>query len=117
MLKLIDRMPTIVAVQAKGSSNLVGNLFTDVFCSQTSQTLADSISVDIPRNFYMARQYIKTYNGEAVTVTDGEILEASAILARNTGLFAEPAASAALACLISFFSKIKLKGIPQTWFC
>lgn len=110
MLKLIDRMPTIVAVQAKGSSNLVSNLFTDVFCSQTSQTLADSISVDIPRNFYMARQYIKTYNGETVTVTDGEILEASAILARNTGLFAEPAASAALAGLISFFRQNKVEG-------
>ncbi len=101
-LGIIDRMPTIVAVQAQGSSNLVNNVFTEAFSYEPSQTIADSIAVDIPRNFYMAKHYIQTYQGEVCQVSDQQILEASKILARNTGIFAEPAAAAAFAGFLSF---------------
>lgn len=99
-LGLINKMPTIVAVQASGSDNLVRNLENDVFQAKPSQTLADSISVDYPRNFYMARDFLKKYNGEWITVSDEEILEASKKLASTTGLFAEPAAVAAFAGML-----------------
>ena len=101
-LNLIDRMPVIVAVQSKGSDNLVRNLDSKDFKIVPSDTIADSISVDIPRNFYMTKQYIQKYGGESVTVSDDEIIEASVILSGNTGLFAEPAAATSFAGLLSY---------------
>ncbi|MBN2615199.1 MAG: threonine synthase [Bacteroidales bacterium] len=96
-LDMIDRIPIIVAVQSEGSANLVNNVDKDEFSFVPSRTVADSISVDIPRNFYMAKQFLNKYNGEVLTVSDDEILSASAVLSRNTGLFAEPAAATAFA--------------------
>ncbi len=101
-LGLIYRIPTIVGVQAEGSSNLMDNFETDNFTSKPSNTLADSISVDIPRNFYMAKQYLKNFKGEMIKVSDDEILNASAILSKNTGIFSEPAAVAAFAGLLAY---------------
>lgn len=105
---LIDRMPTIVAVQAAGSSNLIDNIGKPNFTIKPSQTIADSISVDVPRNFYMAQNFIIHYQGEYLSVTDREIVEASKILARSTGIFAEPAAAAAYAGMISYNKHEKL---------
>lgn len=104
LLKLgfIDDMPTIVAVQSEKSDNLVRNLDQAVFKALPSTTLADSISVDVPRNFHMARQFIHQYEGEAMTVSDDAILEASALLARSHGIFAEPAAAAAYAGMLKY---------------
>jgi len=101
-LDIIDHMPVVVAVQAEGSANLVNNLNGHEFESEASSTIADSISVDIPRNYYMARRFLEEYNGEWLTVTDEEILKASAALSRETGLFSEPAAAAAMAGLLSY---------------
>jgi threonine synthase len=108
LLNLIDRMPVIIAVQSKGSDNLVRNINKKDFQTIASTTIADSISVDIPRNFYMTKQFIQQYNGESITVSDEEIIEASAILSRNTGLFAEPASAAAFAGLLSYRNNGKL---------
>ncbi|HNX67257.1 MAG TPA: pyridoxal-phosphate dependent enzyme, partial [Bacteroidales bacterium] len=102
MLDLIDRMPVIVAVQAEKSDNLVRNIGKDKFEIRPSTTIADSISVDIPRNFYMAQKYIRQYGGETITVTDDEITRASASLSKNTGLFAEPAAATAFAGMMEY---------------
>ncbi len=99
-LGVIDRVPTIVAVQSTGSEGLIRNLDKEQFSIKPSITIADSISVDIPRNFYMAKQFLKKYNGAHVAVSDEEILKASAVLAANTGLFAEPAAAAAFAGML-----------------
>jgi threonine synthase len=102
LLNLIDKIPVIVAVQSKGSDNLVKNLSRKDFQINPSNTIADSISVDIPRNFYMAKQFLQKYNGESITVSDKEILEASFLLARDTGLFAEPAGATAFAGLLAY---------------
>ena len=102
LLNLIDRIPVIVAIQSNGSDNLVRNINKKDFQIIPSSTVADSISVDISRNFYMTRQFIQKYNGEFLTVSDDEIIEASAILSRNTGLFTEPAAATAFAGLLSY---------------
>ena len=101
-LGIIDHIPIIVAVQAEGSDNLVRNLETSSFVARSSNTLADSIAVDVPRNFLMARRFLHTYEGEGLTVTDQEIMHASAMLARNTGLFTEPASAAAFAGLLKY---------------
>jgi threonine synthase len=100
---IIDKMPVIVAVQAEGSNNLIANIHTDEFTAKPSETIADSISVDIPRNFYMARDYINTYDGEILEVSDKDIIRASKILSETTGLFAEPAAAAAFAGFMVYY--------------
>ena len=101
-LGITDRMPAIVAVQSERSDNLVRNISEKMFTIVPSSTVADSISVDIPRNFHMARQYIMEYGGETLTVPDDAILSASKLLAGDTGLFAEPAAAAAYAGFLAY---------------
>lgn len=110
LLNLIDRMPIIVAVQSEGSDNLVRNIGKKDFQIIPSTTIADSISVDIPRNYYMAQQFIQTYQGETIIVSDDEIMEASVILSKNTGIFAEPAATTAFAGLLNYQKLGKIAG-------
>lgn len=108
-LKIIDHMPTIVAVQAIKSNNLVRNINQPTFVIEASTTIADSISVDIPRNFFMAQKFIQEYDGEYISVTDDEIIEASSILSKNTGLFAEPAAATSFAGILAYSKVNKIE--------
>lgn len=101
-LGIIKKIPVIVAVQSEKSDNLVRNMTKDTFQMQPSTTLADSISVDYPRNYFMARSFLRTYKGEWLTVSDDEIMKASSALASNTGIFAEPAAAAAFAGMLKY---------------
>ncbi|HSV76776.1 MAG TPA: threonine synthase [Bacteroidales bacterium] len=96
-LGYIDHMPAIVGVQSSGSDNLARHLHTDIFKASPSHTIADSISVDIPRNFFMAKNFVKKYNGNIIAVSDEQIIEAAAELASNTGIFTEPASAASFA--------------------
>ena len=121
-LGIIAKIPVVVAVQAEGSNNLIRNINpgtggfihpnkTDTlqnFIIKPSQTIADSISVDIPRNFYMTQKYIQEYDGRVQDVSDDEILNASKILAQNTGLFAEPAAATAFAGFLAYDQEGKI---------
>jgi threonine synthase len=107
-LGLTDKMPTVIAVQSEGSDNLVRNITGDRFTIRQSMTIADSISVDVPRNFYMTRQFIEKYKGESASVTDEEVLSASSTLSKNTGLFAEPAAAAAFAGFLNHYKNNKI---------
>ncbi len=104
----IDHIPILVAVQSEGSDNLVRNIFNKEFIIKKSRTIADSISVDVPRNFLMARQFIKMYKGETITVSDEQIMDASIELSKNTGLFAEPAATASFAGYLQYDKHKKL---------
>jgi threonine synthase len=107
-LGLIDRIPAIVAVQAEGSSNLVRNIENEDFISTPSDTIADSISVDIPRNYYMAKKYLLENQGEWITVSDQEILDASQKLSAETGIFTEPAAACAYAGMEKYKQESRL---------
>jgi threonine synthase len=97
-LGLVKRMPIICGVQSEGS-NAISQAFRegDFKDSYSSSTVADSISVDVPRNGYYAVKCMHKYDGRCVEVTDQEILAAQRELASTTGLFAEPAASASVA--------------------
>ena len=94
---LIKKMPLITAVQAEGSCALYRAWKNGSFDSIPASTLADSLSVDIPRNGYTALGYLKEFNGRVITVTDRQILEAQQHLASRSGLFSEPAGAAAWA--------------------
>lgn len=105
----LSKMPQIVAVQAEGSSNLIDNLNTDPPLFPSSNTIADSIAVDIPRNFYMAKYYLKKYNGLGIIVKDKEIMQASSKMAKNFGLFPEPASGAAFAGFIKYYAEGRIQ--------
>lgn len=62
-------------------------------------TVADSISVDIPRDGLAAVRAVIESGGAAVAVPDADILAAIPEMARGAGVFAEPAAACAWAGL------------------
>lgn len=67
--------------------------------SVEARTVADSIAVDEPRDGLAAVRAVWESNGEAVLVSDGDVLEACVELASRAGVFAEPAAAASWAGL------------------
>jgi threonine synthase len=97
---LIEQLPRLVCVQAESSSAISQYVATGKFrAAEAPGTIADSISVSVPSNAHMARRAVCESNGFCVTVSDSEILEAQALLARTTGIYAEPAAAATVAAL------------------
>jgi threonine synthase len=66
-----------------------------------AQTVADSISAGLPRDRIKASAAILETNGAWVRVSDAQILAAIPLLAKNSGIFAEPAAAAPLAGLLA----------------
>ena len=59
-----------------------------------SHTMADSISVDLPRDGLRALRAVRETEGAMIAVEDGAILEAIRTLGREA-IFAEPAAATA----------------------
>jgi threonine synthase len=105
-LGLIPDIPKIIAVQAKTSDALFRAYTTGKFENIPTTTVADSICVDVPRNGIHALSQIKQYNGEVMTVTDDEIIQAQASLSRTTGLFTEPAGAASFAGFLKAAPKL-----------
>jgi len=101
-LGLIDKLPVMVSVQADGSNpvNRTYRRNSREFDYVPPVTIADSISVGIPRNGYKALNALTESNGITVDVSDEEILNAMTILARNTGVFGEPAGVTSFAGLM-----------------
>ena len=98
----IDKMPKLMGVQAEGSAACYNAWLesTDVITPVDSFTIADSIDVGLPRDGRRAVRAVRATNGEFITVSDEEILQAMPQLARGEAVFAEPAASAAYAGLL-----------------
>jgi threonine synthase len=96
-LGVSDRLPVVYAVQAEGSAALVRAFETNVFRREATNTVADSICVDVPRNGFHALRLLRTHGGQMVRVSDDQILAAQARLSRSAGLFTEPAGAAAFA--------------------
>jgi threonine synthase len=96
-LDLIAKIPKIIGVQAETSDALTRAYQTGKFTNIPTSTVADSICVDVPRNGIHALAQLKEYDGEMLTVSDDEIIQAQAKLSSSTGLFSEPAGAAAFA--------------------
>ncbi|MCZ2122427.1 MAG: threonine synthase [Anaerolineales bacterium] len=97
----IDNFPRIIGVQAEGSA-AIANAFhanTDTLQPVKAHTLADSISVDFPRDGVRAVRAAQATGGTYITVSDEEILQALAELGK-AGVFAEPAGATAYAGLV-----------------
>jgi threonine synthase len=97
----IDRMPRLIGVQASGSAACyeVWKQGGDPAKMEpiNAQTVADSISADLPRDRVKAVRAVRETKGAFVSVHDQDILDGIPVLARLSGVFAEPAASATYA--------------------
>lgn len=110
-LGLIDRLPKMLGVQA-AMSNPVNRAFREnknSFDYIKPETLADSISVGIPRNGLKALRALRESSGDVVDVLDIEILDAMKQMARLTGVFGEPAGVTGLAGLRKMVKQNKIK--------
>ncbi len=96
----LDQMPRIFGVQSEGSAAVANAYFADTeeISPVSATTIADSISVDLPRDGVRAVRAASETNGAYVIVSDEAIIEAIADLGR-VGIFAEPAGAAAYAGL------------------
>jgi threonine synthase len=101
-LGLADKMPEVVCVQAEGSAAMTRALAAGGFgIPESASTIADSISVDVPRGGLYALGRLQKHHGRCVTVSDDAIVSAQRRLSSSSGLFAEPAAAAAFAGLLA----------------
>jgi threonine synthase len=100
-LRLVRRIPRLIAVQSTRSPALVQALQGDgVVRACEATTIAEGISVRLPRNGAMAVRCVRASQGYGVLVSDEEILAAEKALASLSGVFAEPSAAAAYAGLL-----------------
>ena len=101
----IDRAPRLFGVQAAGSDYLVQAFENDedvlAKAPIAADTVADSISADLPRDRIKALAAVCDTDGAFLRVSDDEILAAIPTLARGSGVFAEPAGAAAYAGLVA----------------
>ncbi|MFT7621671.1 MAG: threonine synthase [Myxococcota bacterium] len=98
-LGILPRLPTMLGVQADGARPLVDAFedgIQDAMPTET-YTVADSINVGTPRNDMRALQAAYASKGALISVSDMDIVEAVKATPRLAGVFAEPAAAAAVA--------------------
>ncbi len=114
ILGLIDRLPKLVCAQSTGSnaiSRIVARVrrqhadpsavdWSAVRISKVrATTVADSISVDQPRDGLAAARAVIESGGDAVTVPDGQIMSAVREIAQLSGVFVEPSCATTWACV------------------
>ena len=114
-LGMIERLPQVIGVQAQGSAPIAAafrkydgkNVSIDDI---EAATVADSICVGKPRDIVKAVKYVHANGGNFITVSDEQIMAAIATMARETGVFPEPAGAAPFAGLLKLASEGKITG-------
>lgn len=97
----MEHTPRLFGVQAEGSAAIATAFASgkEVIVPVTANTIADSISVDLPRDGVRAIRAARETGGTYVLVSDKEILTAISELGQ-VGIFAEPAGAASYAGLV-----------------
>jgi threonine synthase len=99
-LGLIRRTPKLLGVQAAGAAPVTEAFRTGGALRPVEpRTFADSIAVGVPRNWKKAVDAVRESGGTMLDVGDDEIREAMRATGALAGVFAEPAAAAAVAGL------------------
>lgn len=91
-------MPRIIGVQAQGSA-AIANAFmqkSEKIIPVQAETIADSISVDLPRDGVRAVRAARETGGTYIIVKDSDIIQSIGELGK-VGIFAEPAGATAYA--------------------
>lgn len=97
---LLTRRPRLVAVQPEGAAAITRALATGaatIIPVPNAASVADSLTVQTPRNALQCLRAVRDSGGYGIEVSEQAILESIGFLSRTTGVFAEPAAAAALA--------------------
>ncbi len=97
-LNLIPRIPRLAAIQAAGANPFVRS-FRDGFARPhrvRADTLATAIKIGDPASYERAVDAIRLTGGVVTDVTDGEILDAKAVVDAS-GVGCEPASAASVA--------------------
>ncbi|HVN53431.1 MAG TPA: threonine synthase [Anaerolineaceae bacterium] len=97
----LEQMPRLFGIQSENSAAIANAYFagTEEVKPVNATTIADSISVDMPRDGLRAVRAATQTDGCYLTVPDSEILKAISELGK-VGIFAEPAGSTAYAGLV-----------------
>ncbi|WP_162484701.1 threonine synthase [Bacillus alveayuensis] len=85
-------LPQLRGFEAEGAAAIVRNQVIE-----NPETIATAIRIGNPASWDKAVQAANESNGKIDEVSDGEILEAYKLLAREEGVFAEPASCASIA--------------------
>ncbi len=97
----IDRLPRMVAAQASACAPIEQAFrsgWPDIQPVPARETVAESIRVGYPKSLgWRAIRDIRKSGGTAVALEEAEILEARSLLARQAGIYAEPAGAISLA--------------------
>ncbi|QPV62982.1 threonine synthase [Halosimplex litoreum] len=107
-LGVVDDTPRLLGVQAEGATAIYDRFVAESDDSDAgafpigeredgADTTADSIDVSVPHNAGKACRALVESGGDAVVVSDDEILDAQRLLGECEGVFAEPASAAAVA--------------------
>ena len=97
-LRLIRDVPRMLGVQAEGAAPVTAAFRSgEPLQTLLPQTMAGGIAVGAPRNWRKVVWGIRESGGSMINVSDPEILEVMRYTGRLTGVFAEPAAAAAVA--------------------
>ena len=106
----IERAPKLVAAQSEAAAPIVAAFekgLAEVAPVIARETIAESIQVGNPVSLgCRALAALRESGGTAVALSDREILEAQAVIARLAGVFAEPAAATSVAAA----RKLRAKG-------
>jgi len=97
----IEHMPRLYGIQSEGSSAIANAFFqsTEEILPVKSNTIADSISVDLPRDGLRGLRAAVQTKGSFLTVSDQKILNSISTLGK-VGIFTEPAGATAYAGLV-----------------
>jgi threonine synthase len=97
----IERVPKLIAAQSEAAAPIVAAFergLSDIEPVIARETIAESIQVGNPVSIgWRALAALRESKGTAVAFSDGEILEAQAVIANLSGIFAEPAAATSVA--------------------
>ena len=107
----LESIPCLYGVQAEGSA-AIANAFlsgNEKIIPVTARTIADSISVDLPRDGVRAVRAVRETSGGYILVNDSEIISAIAELGK-VGIFAEPAGAASYAGLVKAIRAGRIKS-------
>jgi len=98
----IDHIPKLFGIQSAGSAAIYNAFIsgTEEIVPVKADTIADSISVDLPRDGLRALRAATQTKGAYLSVSDESILKAMQDLAREAAVFAEPAGATAYAGLV-----------------
>jgi threonine synthase len=94
---VVSRTPAMWGFQADGAAPIVRGAPVE-----NPQTIATAIRIGKPASWHLATAALEESGGRIEAVTDEEILDAYKLLAREVGVFCEPASAASVAGILKY---------------